>query len=182
MPQEISRSENSINCPTCGTACPPKALICKSCISPLHDLGQDVNTTAVVMRPQLGQEDLDLWQQPRKARFKEGATLYLSVERVNKPITRRLAADEAFVIGREDTGGLFETPDINLSPYDASNRGVSRQHLRIFLDQDGALYAEDLDSSNGTTVNGEHLPAHTPIRLRDSDELILGRMMLWVNF
>ena len=103
------------------------------------------------------------------------------MERVNTPITRYIRADKPFIIGREDTAGLVETPDVNLSPYNATDRGVSRQHLRVYLDEGGDLYAEDLGSSNGTMLNGKAYP-NDPVRIHDGDELILGRMMLWFNF
>ena len=47
-------------------------------------------------------------------------------------------------------------------------RQVSRQHSRVFPQQD-SVYMEDLDSKNGTYVNGQLL--HAPIKLEDGDEL-----------
>src|SRR5205085_7533935 len=46
---------------------------------------------------------------------------------------------------------------------------LSRRHARIFVEA-GAAYLADLDSKNGTTVNGAPL-AGTIARLRDGDEL-----------
>ena len=49
-------------------------------------------------------------------------------------------------------------------------RQVSRVHLRIKRDA-GAYFLEDLDSKNGTFINGQ--PAHegAPVRLQDGDEI-----------
>ncbi len=180
---------DSISCPTCGTDCPPSALVCKNCATPLREINGDPSTTAIMSRPKLDSDDSDalndpmrVWGQPGTSKFSSGSILYISVERVNTPITRYIRAGEPFIIGREDTAGLVETPDVNLSPYNATDRGVSRQHLRVYLDEGGDLYAEDLGSSNGTMLNGEELPPESPVQLHDGDELILGRMMLWFNF
>ena len=48
-------------------------------------------------------------------------------------------------------------------------RQVSREHIRIFRADDG-YYLEDLDSKNGTWVNGKQVKAAT-VPLRDGDEI-----------
>lgn len=48
-------------------------------------------------------------------------------------------------------------------------RQVSREHIRIFRAGDG-YYMEDLDSKNGTWVNGKQVKAET-VPLRDGDEI-----------
>jgi len=48
-------------------------------------------------------------------------------------------------------------------------RQVSREHIRIFRQNDG-YYLEDLDSKNGTWVNGKQVKA-TTVPLRDGDEI-----------
>ena len=49
-----------------------------------------------------------------------------------------------------------------------ADRQVSRVHARIRR-SDGALWIEDLDSKNGTHVNGQRLPAGAAQRLQDGD-------------
>ena len=49
---------------------------------------------------------------------------------------------------------------------------LSRRHARIFIEQD-AVYVADLDSKNGTTLNGAAV-RHTPSRMRAGDELCFG--------
>ncbi|MDE3089805.1 MAG: FHA domain-containing protein [Chloroflexota bacterium] len=49
---------------------------------------------------------------------------------------------------------------------------VSRAHARITHDENGYSIA-DLDSRNGTFVNGEPIAA-SPRRLRDGDEIVIG--------
>ena len=48
---------------------------------------------------------------------------------------------------------------------------VSRQHARIVIDGTGAVL-EDLDSKNGTYVNGKRIEA--PRRLADQDQMMIG--------
>jgi sigma-B regulation protein RsbU (phosphoserine phosphatase) len=54
-----------------------------------------------------------------------------------------------------------------------SGRAVSRHHARIARN-DGAFLIEDLDSSNGTYLNGQRLPPHVPTPLTERDSLQIG--------
>lgn len=73
-------------------------------------------------------------------------------------------ADELFAIGRA------EAP---FAAYDARLvSSLSRRHARIFV-EDGVAYVADLESSNGTTVNGVPV-REKPARLGNADELLLG--------
>jgi predicted component of type VI protein secretion system len=58
------------------------------------------------------------------------------------------------------------------------DEGVSWNHLEI-ESRGGVLMATDLDSSNGTTLNGE--PLDRPRRLRDGDVLVVGSRRLEVS-
>ncbi len=51
-------------------------------------------------------------------------------------------------------------------------QGASRLHCRIFWN-DGAMYLEDLNSSNHTYLNGQMVSA--PVRLQDEDIIYMGR-------
>jgi serine phosphatase RsbU (regulator of sigma subunit) len=54
-----------------------------------------------------------------------------------------------------------------------SAKAVSRQHAQI-LCRDGAYLVEDLDSSNGTSLNGQRLLPHRPMPLTERDTLQIG--------
>jgi pSer/pThr/pTyr-binding forkhead associated (FHA) protein len=54
---------------------------------------------------------------------------------------------------------------------------VSRVHCRLAASMDGALHLEDLDSTNGTFVNGERI---TKAILTPSDRLRVGSLELVV--
>jgi predicted component of type VI protein secretion system len=60
-------------------------------------------------------------------------------------------------------------PDLDLGPLDRRHT-VSRRHAQLSCDGN-AVYLRDLDSTNGTAVNGERLPPMSAIRVRDGDQL-----------
>jgi hypothetical protein len=88
------------------------------------------------------------------------------------------AAAEA-TLGRADPVSNF-FPDLDLTPHEAINSGVGRRHARIFI-QGGQVYAEDLDSTNGTFRNGARLAPRQPTPLANGDELCLGKLALTVQ-
>jgi pSer/pThr/pTyr-binding forkhead associated (FHA) protein len=55
---------------------------------------------------------------------------------------------------------------------------VSRLHCRLTVRPDGVLEIEDLDSTNGTLVNGKKVER---AELKDGDELGIGRVRLKVH-
>ncbi|HIM38077.1 MAG TPA: FHA domain-containing protein [Dehalococcoidia bacterium] len=59
--------------------------------------------------------------------------------------------------------GKSPTVDVNLD-----NQYVSRRHFQV-RSQDGVFFITDLDSTNGTFLNGERLTPHEERRLRDQD-------------
>ncbi|MGQ9547208.1 MAG: FHA domain-containing protein [Roseiflexus sp.] len=85
------------------------------------------------------------------------------------------AASQA-IIGRSDPVSKFY-PDIDLNPYGALDQGVGRRHARIFV-QGGQVLIEDLDSINGTLVNGQRVLPFQSRALSDGDQITLGRMLL----
>jgi CheY-like chemotaxis protein len=64
-------------------------------------------------------------------------------------------------------------PDIDLTAFDAANKGVSRQHLQIFCERD-QLFLVDLDSPNGSYLNGERMAPNHSYVLVNGDEVQLG--------
>jgi pSer/pThr/pTyr-binding forkhead associated (FHA) protein len=81
-----------------------------------------------------------------------------------------------FTLGRSAEGQPI-LPDIDLAPYQAYERGVSRLHASISLGKQQAL-ATDLGSANGTRLNGQKLPAHKPYQIKHGDVLTLGKLKI----
>lgn len=83
-------------------------------------------------------------------------------------------------IGRLDPSrGIY--PDLDLTPDGGLEHGVSRLHAVVRRDDRG-IFLIDLDSINGTMINGRRLPPHQPYPLHDGDEVRLGRLVMHVRF
>jgi hypothetical protein len=97
-------------------------------------------------------------------------------------MVERLIIDESiqYILGRFETGAR-NPGEIDLTPYGAMDRGVSRHHLRIHF-HDGRLYVTDLASTNGTFIGKVRLEPNNPIILRKGDELTLGRLPIQILF
>jgi pSer/pThr/pTyr-binding forkhead associated (FHA) protein len=67
-------------------------------------------------------------------------------------------------VGRDPSAGMALEDDL-----------VSRHHVRISPEAGGAL-VEDLNSVNGTFVNGEEI--HAPTRVRPGDQVVVGVTVL----
>ena len=86
---------------------------------------------------------------------------------------------QGLIIGRSHSD-THTSPDIDLRPYDAHHKGVSRLHAALLRHEDG-LSVVDLGSPNGTWLNDMPLFPHQPRVLQDGDILQLGKMKLQVN-
>ena len=84
------------------------------------------------------------------------------------------------VIGRMDAEST-EAVDIDLMPYGGREQGVSRRHAALYRHRT-TMTLVDLDSSNGTYLNGVRLIPHQPRLLREGDEVRLGNMCFHISF
>lgn len=75
--------------------------------------------------------------------------------------------DNLFAIGRTEPPFESYAPDVVAD--------LSRRHARIFYER-GAVYIADLDSKNGTTVNGVNVQQKIT-RLKSGDEVCFGRAL-----
>jgi len=55
---------------------------------------------------------------------------------------------------------------------------VSRYHAHLKVDDDGMARLTDLGSTNGTYLDGERIPDHTPVVLRDGNRIRFGSSMV----
>ncbi len=109
-----------------------------------------------------------------------GARATLTVERGDAAGKQFALPEGESYIGRWDAdNGVF--PDIDLDKHDPEAK-ISRRHARIVSTGDGAFSIEDLGSTNGTFVNrGRRLLPGVPNRLKDGDEIIIGKTFLRFN-
>jgi CheY-like chemotaxis protein len=96
------------------------------------------------------------------------------------PITIQVQVSENMLIGRADPGrGIL--PAIDLGTHGGQYKGVSRQHAMLTI-KDNRINIRDLNSVNGTRMNGFLLAPTSDYRLRHGDELDIGQMKLQVRF
>jgi hypothetical protein len=101
----------------------------------------------------------------------------LSINGIAQPVL--LEGRPEYVLGRE--GHEQVVPDLNLNPYGARDKGVSRVHAALRRDH-ARLLLIDLGSTNGTRLNGKPLPAHQPTQVENGDEIRLGKLVMTINF
>lgn len=93
-----------------------------------------------------------------------------------QPIVLDAPAAEGYILGRSDANSQY-LPDVDLAECDALNKGVSRRHAAIVAFQ-GIVHIIDLNSVNGTFLNGQRLPANEPHALSADDQISLGTLPL----
>jgi pSer/pThr/pTyr-binding forkhead associated (FHA) protein len=62
------------------------------------------------------------------------------------------------------------------------SEGVDWHHLELFCDSDGNVFITDLNTKNGTFINGEELSGYALLKL--GDKVVLGRhyVFRWESF
>jgi hypothetical protein len=113
-----------------------------------------------------------------KSQFRKGTRLKLEVLENGEIMMRDVVGD--LVVGRADNVTDY-IPEIDLTPYGAYRLGLSRRHAIILLEGE-RLVVKDLNSRNGTFVNGVIVPSGGTQTLRDGDELRFGNLGLRVIF
>src|SRR4029079_2186755 len=81
---------------------------------------------------------------------------------------RHISVGDELIIGRgaDEDGRLADDPEL------------SRKHARFSTDEEGVLMVEDLDSTNGTYVNGDRITGAR--RLQPGDTVKVGATILQV--
>lgn len=85
-----------------------------------------------------------------------------------------------FTVGRRDTSGPLQA-DIDLSRYGAFEHGVSRIHAALYRTED-TLSIMDLNSRNGTFLNGQRLSPRVPYVLRNGDGVAFAKLPVHIYF
>ncbi|HLU08493.1 MAG TPA: FHA domain-containing protein [Oceanobacillus sp.] len=112
------------------------------------------------------------------SRFDEEAYIVMHIRDASEPVT--LQPDRRTVLGRMDTNSP-QQPDLDLTPFGALEKGVSRIHAAIYRNDD-TLTIVDMGSANGTHLNGQRLVPDQPRVLRDGDEIRLGKLVAHIYF
>lgn len=94
---------------------------------------------------------------------------------VSSGVEISLPNNQQAVVGRADPVSQF-FPDIDLTQHKALELGVGRRHAQIAI-QNGQIVLEDLDSTNGTFLNGQKVSAHQPKVLNHEDQIQFGQLI-----
>ena len=82
------------------------------------------------------------------------------------------------MLGRRTISPLANIPNlVDLSEFEASRFGISRQHAQIKY-QDGIYMLQDVGSSNGTKLNDEYIDVGRDYALKDGDLIILSSLLI----
>jgi pSer/pThr/pTyr-binding forkhead associated (FHA) protein len=90
------------------------------------------------------------------------------IEEGDEPLTFRMSDGNVRTIGRATRADFIVDATL-----------VSRVHCRLTSTTDGRLQIEDLDSTNGTYVNGKKI---SRAELKDGDQIGIGRVTLQVHW
>jgi len=91
-----------------------------------------------------------------------------------------LPIDEEITLGRADEASE-SSPDIDLTPHNALEGGVSRLHAALRLHND-MVQVRDLNSTNGTFLNEQWVSSREWRIVRDGDQLRLGSLVMTLYF
>ena len=117
--------------------------------------------------------DAPFWELKQKETEDYGKTQYFEEEQVQNKLYGVGRYGHSVILLEEDSVVLGKKKDaVDVVLEDST---VSRRHARFFR-QEGRLYIEDLNSTNGTFKNGIPLLPHQKMEVFPEDELRFGRL------
>ena len=165
-----STTQAALTCPVCGLVNRPGELACSRCGTILAVGG----TTR-----KLGADE-----PPKQTSWPTGDVIVTDQEPIILEVEgqqMKVPVAEVVTVGRVSDIPDDSRPDVDLSPFGAGDKGVSRKHIKIKR-KNILVYVADLGSTNGTLLNGRRLIPNAERLLRNGDELQLGRLKVKVKF
>jgi hypothetical protein len=169
LPAVPAPARQGLKCPNCQHPYLPGELVCNECGTMFSAGGKTHQLGAASSNDLYTFADLPI----------EADTKPICVEIDGQQVT--LPTLSSFTIGRVSPVPGDIRPDVGLNQSNAEEKGVSRQHVRIMRKR-GLVYIADLDSSNGTFLNGRRLTRNCYRMLTSGDELELGSLKVKVQF
>lgn len=160
-----------MKCPNCSTQNPDHAIYCDKCGLWLADLdstseyqiGSVTEAMGAVRTIHAGDKDIEV-------RPNEFVLLFPHTS--NSLI---LPKSESLILGRMAQPFAAPPNFVDLSPFEAMERGVSRQHAHIDF-HDEQFFLVDSESANGTYLNKHKLSPGQEYPLKNGDYILLARL------
>jgi pSer/pThr/pTyr-binding forkhead associated (FHA) protein len=168
----MAQKGGKVVCPSCGADNLPGTLFCVQCGTYLPS-GGPLRT-----EPLPEQSDGRQAHPRRDDEEQEEAPRMVQIDVLVLNTGREisLSADREILVGRLDAAhGIF--PELDMTADSGLEQGVSRRHARIYI-RDGVCFVEDLDSTNGTFLNGERVTPYLPYAFHDRDVVTFGTLRL----
>lgn len=180
----------SIRCEKCGHENAQGSLMCASCYTlfvKVNVVGQsttlfgndrgDQGYTEVDPQETKGVLNLSTSRSPSANDGTEDyETITLRIKGAEQPLVIQIETQA--VLGRY-TPDSNSQPRIDLTPYNAFEKGVSRMHAMLRRTTNG-LNIEDMASSNGTFVNDSRLQPYTATPIRSGDKVRLSQIEMQI--
>jgi hypothetical protein len=147
-----------------------------SALSP--DMRVQIKSTSKTAEIDPADFDLETKTLAGNALLKNHTTVVFAL--IDSEILLPIHITDRVIIGRPDDESS-EKVDVDLTPYGGCAKGVSRRHAVLYRTR-YTVSLVDLDSSNGTYLNGVRLIPHQPRLLREGDEVRLGNMRFHTYF
>lgn len=150
----------------------------QSVYEPVLDINQRVETPAIMSPKMLEDPNADIPDGCMK--FTSWMILNLEILGYHTPIVVRPLEDKPLLIGRRHES-LPVQPQIDLTPYLQEKHGVSRRHAVLRM-RGSRLELQDLNSTNGTSINGVRFSPKESHQLRHQDIIQVGQVQIQVSF
>lgn len=162
-------------CPYCAYANREGIFFCEECGHPFVGSQDGLSTARLSQEEKTEFKGRVTWG---TARFDAGSSIVIRIRDYADPIS--LQPKDELLFGRSDNQPGFAL-DLDMTPFGGAENGVSRRHAAIRRG-DNTLTLVDLESTNGTHLNGQRLTPHQPRVLRDGDEIRMGRLVFHIFF
>lgn len=170
----------AIRCPKCGYENVSGSLICAKCYTLF--VAVNITETSTTILPGQAAPERNTGNTgviaptaapPRKVTAPlQGDTIALRIAGHGQPLVLHVSTQA--ILGRYSPHSLTQ-PRVDLSPYGAFEKGISRMHAAIRRVPDG-FTVEDMASSNGTFLNGSRLQPYIATPLASGDKLRLSQL------
>jgi hypothetical protein len=169
-PAQQPTEVRQLKCPKCGKPVRKEDAYCSSC-------GEFLRVVKATTR-NLSDLAINSPMLPKSSYFGASCMMLLYIRGVEAPISVNL--EREVIIGRTAPDSSMH-PDVDLTPYNAEDLGVSRLHISMKR-LENTVTVTDLNSKNGTHVNGQKLHPHEVRVLRHGDEIRIGRLVMKALF